>query len=373
MAIAINWGQVLTVENDFYEPGSAGTILLTSGALIAGMHHNTSVPAVQEFYESLNNGRTWTKISELPAPGISYSRRMLHWPTDICVFATPDPDSMQLDVYRSTDGAHHWTKVYTVEPGNPDPSNIYATGATSYGHTSGAIVGSLQIAADNTRMTEIIYTTDKGATWTNGGLITPGTGNNVVRGIRARSGDNFVICTAPDNLYMQHPLLTTTSTPSLSKPNGGDLIEIFDAAWLTESIGLAAGYINKSLPSAWPALYRSTNAGSTWQHIDAANVQGWPNTIGLDPSIRAIHRLTKASALACLIFTGHDDPGPFQLSLDAGQTWSKANGGIDSFGDGGVGSQGQICTAPDGTQIACLEISASGRTNVELWRGTWSF
>ncbi len=347
---------------------TASTSFLSTLAVDATAPSNVFVTDILSgVYRSTNGGVNFTPIAIAGiAPDTNYdaitvdpyvnSRVMV----SVCSNSTPG----QAGLYRSTDGGLSFVPVPSY------PNCTYARFVFS-GNTSGLV------------FSDFLKSTDGGATWIASGA--PGTviaSRNTTAELYSFSGTVFSKST--DNGTTWAPFVTGatdngtdhTSVARLEfKPGSAPLVSyllssagsFFKAtgagSFTASNTGLIASNIravavhptNSSiLLAGWgdvgnltsPAMFRSTNRGSTWVRANTGLALDEVRDIEIDQN-------TTASAATTVVYAAGWDRAPFQTpptlyrasiakSSDGGQTWSHApNANFAGFGTAGVISMGR--------------------------------
>lgn len=372
MAITLTWTRVLSLVQRFFQSGSAGARVITTGEVIAALCDTNPTPEQQVFYASQDQGLTWTARSSLPVSSSNKSTRWIHWPGNIQCYCSTDEDQEDLFVWRSTDGCATWTKVYTLSGPTGASSNPYAAGAVTWNRSAGAFVGDLEQTITQQTLSEMIYTTDKGLNWTNFGMISPGASNDQIWCISARPGANFLVGASPNTAYKGTGITSWSSVGTLPNPGGIYLSDCFDAAWVTDADAVLAGYEQNFGPPYVPAVWYSSDAAASWTAVPAADIIDWPNTGFFRPQTRTVQRLTShAVAMGLAQINGRITP-PVVISLDRGHTYTLKGTGWTYGVDTGIISHGSMATTTDGHLIAVVDVGQSGQQRTEIWRGEFT-
>lgn len=344
--------------------------MLTGGILLAGLHDASDFPEQQRFYRSENNGESWALISSLPGASLTWSTRMCHWPEGIVCFASTDGDFKDFFVYRSTDFGSTWNTVATFPSGGTHANGPWTQGATTFGRTSGAMVGGPIVDNNGNTLSSIIYTTDKGETWHDGGVLTPVGGEGGLLTVQARPGGNFLYGTRPNLTYNANPLLTVDGGHATPAGPGGGTGESLAVAWLTDTDAVAGGFGQAGSDEHFPYLWWSDDGAVTWHAVPASDIAGWPTSGVNHPAIRNLHRITADAVAACIWLADQGTPNPVIISTDKGHTYTIPGTGWDITSHQGIGGQGQMTTTEDGHLIAVIERAPRSSSGAEIWRGT---
>jgi hypothetical protein len=373
MTLTIDWEKKLRVPWSFFPgSGSAGCIMLREGRLLAGLHDASSFPEHQLFYASDDDGESWLQISSLENWSTTWSPRMCHWPDGIVCFASTDGNQKDFFVWRSINYGESWTKVKTFASGGTHANGPWVQSATTYQRSAGAMVGGPIVNNDGVVLSQIIYTEDKGQTWSDGGVIQPPGPESGLLAIQAKPGQNFLYGVRRDLTYNAHPLLTLDGGHTTPPGPSGGAGEVLAVAWLTDSDAVAGGFGQGGSDEHWPYLWWSDDGAQTWHHVAASDIAGWPTSGTNHPAVRNLHRITADAVALCLWNCDQGAPDPVIISTDKGHTYTITGTGWDISSSQGVGGQGQMVTTLGGQLIAVIERSPGESSGAEIWRGTLS-
>lgn len=368
MTIAVNMEIVYEAETNYSHATDPGAYLLSNGQIILGKQTLKGSNAVCEFFGSSDYGKTWSVRSELPNAAIDEECRMAHLPGNVLLFPTIDDSQKTPAIYRSVDGAYSWTKVVEWNAAALTNKAYRVQSVTSYGRGSAIAYGWLAHAVNEGYNSMIARSTDAGATWT----TEPG---NVVGSFVSLPS---MIAQAPGALLaagQRVGLYTSTddgaswSGPaSLPDPPNRFLKFIACARCLSDDIWMCGGNYNKIVAGNYqPAVWRTTNAGSTWSLLTAGNIQNWNNNTGQN-TCQEIHRVEKNFAMMALTYRLEVARGPWSYSIDQGANWLEPNTSGTDWSLIRVQAAGAMCTAPDGGIISTLSALTFPGATFQIWK-----
>lgn len=372
MSFQISWEKVFTLPREFHETGSAGIRRINETTLVAGLTNSHDDTFQLSFYESLNGGDSWQHISDVDFDPFTESPRFIHFPGNVLAWAFTDIDDHDLFVHRSTNGGHSWSTVTSYNsPGNHQPPRCI--GGCTFNRTSGALVGMITVNNLTNRQTsELIYTVNSGASWTNYGLITPGGANDRAQDIAAKPNSFFRLAAAPGKTYNANPLTTWAAGATAPGPGGNSVMTPYDCVWLTDTDLVLAGFGQGGANEHFPYVYWSNNAATTWTAVPASDIAGWPTSGVRHPGVRTLKRLTRDSIALGTYITDGSFLKPVIISIDSGHTYPHAGTGWSFLTNDSIVNQGSMANGPAGRLLCCLDISnpTAHSWRTEIWRGT---
>ena len=352
---------------------------LESGCCMSSEH--TVVAAFHEgigsgktaIYLSPNDGLTWAKSAEITGNVEQGSHRITNLKGNILILAVHEVNDDVVYVHRSTNAGVTWSTVASYPgPNQVGVAPLAASGGCGF-HTSKAVlVGRFQTAAQGGEV-EFLQSLDQGETWDMGPAIYPNDVHPKPRVIANGGAGNFCIGMAELEVWVSNDYCEEFQAAQiLPKPAGFFSGEVTAFAWMDENVVLCAGGGNSSGQKDWPYLYRSTDRGDHWTHIDAADIASWPpheNT----RVIWEVHRITKDMAIFfCDVGSQGDASGLAQsrVSIDGGLTWPIVPTGLNFPAPSGARSFGGCVTSVRGNLlVTAFTVDVFGAHN-QIWRGT---
>lgn len=365
--------QIAAFPDDDQNAICCGAAILTNGDIIVQQQIVDANPyPYVKFWGSSDGGYTWNHRSTLTNYNAFQQCRMANLPKNVLLFPFNDFNNNDAGVWRSTDAANTWTLVLDCNPSNPTGSLIQCSTILSYGRNSAIATGLLARNNIHGFYSEVARSTDFGATWNieignamgNAGdlfKVSANAGNG--KFLAGHDRDGFFTSTDHGNSW--------TATGGMTPPGGTSQTVTRSGTWLTNEIVLAGGSLTSTGDKYFPWLWRSTDSGATWAHIDASNIDSWPTTAAAK-QVTEIHRLTKNGAIIGTAGNGFYAVAPWWYSIDAGLTWKQPDTGGFNWPDYNPSATGAIVITQSGKVICPLDNRNTGGNELQIWLGTWN-
>lgn len=356
--------------SNFTQGRSAGANQLSDGSIVVNrLRGSTLGTTTAEFYRSTDDGLTWTFQSDFPSGGILENMLAATLPGNVYLFPQAIFDTNEGSIMRSTDGCATWTTAIDFNPGGGGLELIQPCGVMAYDRNNAWAYGLLQRTNPSGVYAEWAYSTNNGASFTiipGSGVGTPGDRTFPV--LNAGSG-KWILGHDRENFWTTTNSGTTwTAAGAMSPPPSTSETRARAATWLTNTIVLAGGSISSTGDRFFPWLWRSTNSGATWTHIDAANIEDWP-TSNSEAQVVELKRLTRDAAIMGLGRNFAGGLNPWRVSFDGGLTWQKPTTIGDPWTSSNPTANGGIITTHRGTIIATLNNRTTSGNKFQIWRG----
>lgn len=371
MTITVSFHIAQEWASNYIHENNTGASMQTNGDIIVGSQNDPGSGIVQqEFWGSSNDGVSWAKRSELIGQLNDPTSRCGNLPGNVLLYAANDINTNKARIYRSTDNARSWSLVHDFNPGGLQNKLYVVNGIITYNRNSAIAYGLLAYTVNEGFNSQIARSTNGGVTWTVEAGNTLASMNGNLR--QGAAGGNGVMTVAhnPAGLFKSTNNGATWTGP-LSLPPITEAVStvVSTSTWVTDTIVLAAGQ-NSSITTPFrPALWRSTDAGSTWTLIPTSSVEDYPTSAG-QTQFYEIHRLTKEGAILSWKTAAKNGSPPWRYSTDAGLTWKKPSApGLDWTTWVPSGSGAMVVTR-SGKIIAPLPVAKTGSTKHTLWLGT---
>lgn len=370
MPPTLHFHLVYTGFEDYARVTHPGVVILSSGDLICGHQIFDGVGDVQmDFLGSSDGGETWAIRSQLIGGQINPQVRMAHLPGNVLLYPGQEVNNNESKIFRSIDGANSWTMVHDFNPSGFVNKAYQVQTITAYGRGSALAYGALAHAVNDGFNSSLARSTDGGATWTLENNTVNGNMNTQWRGI-SPGGNGFMIANQyRDGFWMTDDNGVNWSGPlSLTLPPDCDEMFSTQTTWITPEIVLASGDFLTSLNPRPAALYRSTDAGSTWNIVATADIENWPGG-SAGATIYSLARLTRDGALLGWQRNTLGPTVPLRYSIDAGATWLEPTTDSYSWTDANAQATGATVVTPAGRIIVSLPTRRSGTWEHNIWSG----
>jgi hypothetical protein len=269
-----------------------------------------------------------------------------------------------LKIYKSTDGGESWVeKASFAAQGLVGLQPLTIRGGMTWRRGAAWLTGNC-VNHDAATDYKNFRSDDAGESWTPSGEIRSPLIDSPYEMPRALGGGIWLMPTRRtfDESIPGFTTLTIKKTtdygaswnPSSDVPVPADAVtpSILTMCAITPQIIIAGGRADSTLDANYLPLWRSTDAGDSWSHLNAADVTGFP-TSGDPPEIREIRRLTEDAAMLTWGPTQNDGDIPIAITLDKGVTWNTVPtmDGIDlttgtmAFARAAIARNGDIITA----------------------------